>query len=251
MYRKLIVTAVAGAAVALPGVASASSLNLSVAPQSGLRDDGIVKGVHRYAAQVGSVFANAVVGITSDQGGPLAGSCADPAKVHLFNGATELGNSLACGDGAGTVEIFPAGAKFVNVPLLGLHATIDAGANYDGTMTVAAASSNPVAIYLAPKLIDSSVSTHRSSSTYPIKGKIVAAGNVTKLGKLVIQRKDGKKWKTVATKTPTKRGKFSANLLLTGKVTAFREYFAPSKNGARAGWIASARFGFTITKRVL
>ncbi len=53
------------------------------------------------------------------------------------------------------------------------------------------------------------------------------------------------------TKTPTKRGTFSANLLLTGKVTTFREYFAPSKNGTRAGWIASARFGFTITKRVV
>lgn len=250
MYRRLIVTAIAGAAVVLPGVASASSLNLALAPQSGVRDDGIVKGVHRYAAEVGSVFANGIVGITDDQGGPLADSCANPAKVHLFNGATELGNSLACGDAAGTVEVFSAGSKFVQVPLLGLHATIDAGANFDGSMTVAPASSNPVALYLAPKLRDTSVSTHHSSATYPIKGQIVAAGNVSKLGKVVIQRKAGKKWKTVARKSLTKRGKFSANLFLTGRVTVFREFFAPSTNGAHRGWVASSRYAFMITKHV-
>jgi hypothetical protein len=251
MYRKLILTAVAGAAVVLPGAASATTLNLAIAQQTGLRDDGIVKGVHRYAAQVGTVFANGIVGITTEQGTPLAGACADPAKVHLLNGAKEIGSSSACGDSAGAVEVFPTGSKFVTTPLLGLHATIDAGTNFDGTATVVPASSNPVAIYLAPKLIDRSVSTHRSSSTYPIKGKIVAAGNVTKLGKLVIQRKDGKKWKTVATKTPAKRGGFSADLFLTGKITSFREFFVPTKNGARAGWVASVPFAFTITKRVL
>ena len=218
--------AAAVAAFAAPSTASAAQIQLTL--ETGRSLVAVKPGV--YAGDGPSVYVSFKVAVLDDAGVPVS-SCLQAGAVHVLDAAgTEVGSAKCGSNGSFTVNpTDPAKTPTQYV------ARVDSSAVYGGA-AVTAVQSAPVALGIRPRIDDQSPLVLLNKRVYPIKG-VVPVPNAPAAGHMVLQMKQGKRWRFLAKKATTRFGRYQFNVRVASKAWQyFRVSFVPEKG---TGWIKS------------
>jgi len=221
--RRMVLAAFAGAAVlSFPATAAAAQVTATVKTERGYvvsagKKGGVpaYKALYRWSVQLRGTVVN-------DAGAPANGAQVTLVGVEADGTAKALeAPHLTLSDGT-YVASFVADHNrqyYVHVdtnPAIGVTAV-------DSARTVVGA---------APRIQDTSPLTS-PARFYPIRGK-VEVPNASHAGDVVLQRRDGKRWRMVAKKTLAKGGGYGFHVRVTTHAwTIFRITFVPKGEGAK------------------
>ncbi len=220
--RRIFLAALAGAAVLWsPAAAAAAGVTLTVKTERGYvvsagKKGGVpaYKALYRWSVQ----FRGTVV---NDAGVP-----ADGAQVTLV-GVEPDGTAKAVDGPHLTFTDGTFSASFQADHNRQYYVHVDT----NPAIGVTAVDSARALVGAAPRIQDTSPLTS-PAAFYPIKGK-VEVPNASHAGAVVLQRRDGKRWRMVSKKTLQKGGGYGFHVRVTSHAwTIFRITFVPKGDGA-------------------
>lgn len=248
MIRRSTWMAASLVAFAIVAPASATTLKLDMdltrdPDNSGLIDQA-AGGTVTYGMNRASFFAQTFrAAVTADDGAPVTGCLDAGAKFELVDQVGAVRASSTCADATSpTFAFLPVGDLRVDRPTT-LVARLVAPATTTSTGVARAlspASSNAVVMMVRPRFVDEGPGT-APARRFPIKVRLEVPSPRPAAGRIVLQRKSGSRWITVASRAPNVAGRFSQFVALTARKTTFRVVFNPAPN---SGWLKT---GSTIT----
>jgi hypothetical protein len=244
--RTALLSATLGA-LAVTASASATTLKLDLdvtrdpdnAVLLGQQPDGTVTYGMNRALFFSQTFRAAVTG---DDGAPVTGCLDGASQIELVDNTGVVRYASACASAAsGMFEFLPSGAQRIDRPtVLVARLTAPATSTNPTARVLSPAVSNPVVMNVRPRLVDESPGTARASR-FPIKVRVEVPAPRPGKGKIVLQRKAGAKWISVASRKLDAAGRFKQTVSLIARKTTFRLLFVPTPGN---GWIQT---GGTIT----
>jgi hypothetical protein len=221
--RRSLLAALAGAAVlASPAAASAASATLTVKTERGYvaaagKKAGMpaYKALYKWSVQFRGTVLN-------DAGTPANGAQVTLIGVEADGTAAPVdGPHLTFTDGT-----FSATFRADHNRQYYVHV------DQNTTIGTSAVDSGRVVVGAAPRIQDTSPLTS-PAAFYPIRGK-VEVPNASHAGAVVLQRREGKRWKMIAKKTLARGGGYGFHVRVTTHAwVIFRISFVPKGDGAR------------------
>lgn len=245
----LLVMIVTSLAVVAPASATTITLDMDVSrdpEHSGLigpqPDGSVVYGMER-ATFFSQTFRARV---NADDNAAVTGCLDGGAQVQLIDQAGVVRGSTSCASAAGTFDLLPVGTLRIDRPttLVARIAGPTSTTSTAGVRAISPADSNRLIMRVEPRLADQSPASVRGNR-FPIKARLLVPSPRPQSGKIVLQRRQGSKWVTVASKRPNAAGIFGHSVTLVATRTSFRLLFNPA---AGSGWLQTG-FSFTITRR--
>ena len=159
--------------------------------------------------------------LTADDGLPVEHAClAGGARLEILDAALKILKGVSCTNSDGVWQFVLTDDR-VRAPAILTAQLLTPATTLDGRV-VSPAASNTIIATIAPKIVLTS-SPRSAAHRFPITG-VVKIPTPRKLGTVLLQRRNGSRWATLAKRTTDARGRFSftAGRGVPGTATTFR-----------------------------